>query len=128
MMFADGNKRAAWRREGIASGARRGCSARRPGDGARAGLEGTATRRAATPIWMAALGAAACHATRGGEAHAVRWDCISGRAVYTNAGEDVETIHPLGVSLASGQTLSVRWAPGDTDYTLEVYGRGWVRA
>jgi hypothetical protein len=77
---------------------------------------------------MAALGAAACHATRGGEAHAVRWDCISGRAVYTNAGEGVETIHPLGVSLAGGQTLSVRWAPGDTDYTLEVYGRGGVRA
>ncbi|MGA3097685.1 MAG: hypothetical protein ABSF25_14630 [Bryobacteraceae bacterium] len=132
-MRADRNKR----------GVRRGCGAARPGGGklaphwVPAGSRGAAPAGAGAvqerphgpaPIWLAALSAAACRATRSGEDHAVRWDCVSGHAVYTNAGADTETIHPLGVSLEGGQTLSVCWMPGETDYTLRVSGRSGVRA
>jgi len=128
MMLADGNKRAAWRREGIAGGVRRRRGAKQPGGGGRtsrcvhAGLGATAARPGAAPVWLAALSAATCRTTGSGEAQAMRWDCVSGHAVYTNAGADIETIQPLGVSLEGGQTLSVCWAPGDTSYTFEVYG------
>ena len=80
-------------------------------------------RRSPVPIWLAALSATQCLATRNGEDHAVSWDCISGRAVYTNAGADTETIEPLGVSLRGGQTLAVYWMPGETGYTVEIYGQ-----
>ena len=76
-----------------------------------------------TPIWLAALTAAQCLATGNGQHHDVRWNCAAGRAVYTNAGAATETIHPLGVSLEGGQTLAVYWMPGETGYTMEVYGR-----
>ncbi|MBZ5582522.1 MAG: hypothetical protein LAQ30_10035 [Acidobacteriia bacterium] len=69
------------------------------------------------------MSATQCLATRNGEDHAVSWDCISGRAVYTNAGADTETIEPLGVSLRGGQTLAVYWMPGETGYTVEIYGQ-----
>jgi hypothetical protein len=75
------------------------------------------------PIWLAALAAARCQANRNGEDHAVRWSCVSGRALYTNAGADAEWIQPLGVHLRGGQTLAVYWLPGQTAYTMEVYGR-----
>jgi len=75
------------------------------------------------PIWLAALAAARCQANKDGEDHAVRWSCISGRALYTNAGADAELIQPLGVRLQGGQTLAVYWLPGQTAYTMEVYGR-----
>ncbi len=75
------------------------------------------------PIWLAALNAASCQATRQGEDHAISWHCAAGRAVYTNAGADTETIRPLGVSLECGQTLAVYWMPGETGYSMEVYGR-----
>lgn len=106
-MCADRHRGTALRRDGSAGRIRRG--------------------RGAAPVWLAALSAADCRATRSGEAHAVRWDCASGRAVYTNAGADVETIQPLGVSLKGGQTLSVCWMPGETDYTLEVHGCDGLR-
>ena len=80
-------------------------------------------RYSPVPIWLAALAATECLATRNGEDHAVRWDCVSGRAVYTNSGADTETIHPLGVSLEGGQSLAVYWMPGETAYTVEVYGQ-----
>jgi hypothetical protein len=73
------------------------------------------------PVWLSVLVAARCSAKRNGEHHAVRWDCVAGRAVYTNLGRDAEHIEPLGVSLLSGQTLAVYWVPGETAYTLEVY-------
>ena len=73
------------------------------------------------PIWLAALAAARCLANRNGEDHAVRWSCVSGRALYTNAGADTELIQPLGVRLKGGQTLAVYWLPGQTAYTVEVY-------
>jgi hypothetical protein len=75
------------------------------------------------PIWLAALAAARCQANRNGEDHAVRWSCVSGRAQYTNAGADAELIQPLGVRLQRGQTLAVYWLPGQTAYTMEVYGQ-----
>lgn len=73
------------------------------------------------PIWMAALMAVRCKAQASDDDHAVRWDCIAGRAIYTNSGVDTEQIEPLGVSLQSGQTLAVSWTPGETAYTMEVY-------
>lgn len=75
------------------------------------------------PIWLAALAAARCQVNGNGEDHAVRWSCVSGRALYTNAGANAELIQPLGVRLQGGQTLAVCWLPGQTAYTMEVYGR-----
>jgi len=80
------------------------------------------------PIWLAALAAARCQVNRNGEDHAVRWSCVSGRALYTNAGADAELIQPLGVRLQGGQTLAVYWMPGQTAYTVEVYGRNEMYA
>src|SRR5437870_1716869 len=77
----------------------------------------------AFPIWFAVLMASSCLATANGENRAIRWDCISGRAVYTNQGGDTEHIEPLGVRLMGGQTLAVYWMPGETAYTVEVYGQ-----
>jgi hypothetical protein len=73
------------------------------------------------PIWLAVLHATACKAKRNGENHTVRWEWVSGRALYTNAGLDVERIEPLGVSLMGGHTVAVHWMPGETAYTVEVY-------
>ena len=73
------------------------------------------------PIWLAVLFATSCEAQRDGENHAVRWNWVSGRALYTNAGRDAEHIEPLGVSLLGGHTMAVYWIPGDTAYTVEVY-------
>lgn len=84
----------------------------------------TAERRIATepaPIWMAALLATSCQALADGSNHAVRWDCASGRAMYTNQSAEAEMIQPLGVRLQCGDTLAVTWMPGETAYTLEVY-------
>jgi hypothetical protein len=81
-----------------------------------------AHKKAPTPIWLAALAAARCMAHDGSQGHSVSWDCISGRAVYTNGGANPEWIEPLGVYLRTGQTLAVYWIPGETAYTVEVYG------
>src|SRR5262249_9495237 len=75
-----------------------------------------------TPIWLAALIASRCHASVNGEGHAVSWNCISGRAFYTNDSSEAELIQPLGVCLKGGHTLAVTWAPGETEYTIEVFG------
>jgi len=73
------------------------------------------------PIWLAALVASSCEARRNGENHAVRWNWVSGRALYTNLGRDTEHIEPLGVHLLGGHTMAVYWLPGETAYTVEVY-------
>lgn len=75
----------------------------------------------ACPIWFAVLMASSCRAKADGKNRDIRWDCESGRAVYTNRGGDAEHIEPLGVSLLGGQTLAVYWMPGETAYTVEVY-------
>jgi hypothetical protein len=80
------------------------------------------------PVWLAALFAAECLAFDGSRHHNVPWECVSGRAVYTNAGAACERIEPLGVSLERGETLAVFWHPGETEYTLEVYGKSQMCA
>lgn len=75
------------------------------------------------PIWMAALLATPCHAVTERVNRVIRWDCRSGRAIYTNRSAKVETIQPLGVRLRGGDTLAVFWRPGETGYTTEVYGQ-----
>jgi hypothetical protein len=80
------------------------------------------------PVWLAALLAARCLATDGSQHHTVPWDCDSGRAVYTNAGATAQRIEPLGVSLERGETLAVWWRPGETAYTMEVYGQSQMCA
>jgi len=80
-----------------------------------------ARRGEPVPIWLDVLCASSCEARRNGENHAVRWNWVSGRAIYTNAGRDAEHIEPLGVSLLGGHTMAVYWMPGDTAYTVEVY-------
>ena len=75
------------------------------------------------PIWFAALIATHCHAKANGQGRAIRWNCVSGRAVYTNQGVEVEEIEPLGIHLQGGQTVVVWWTPGETAYTVEVIRR-----
>jgi hypothetical protein len=87
----------------------------------RAGLREAKRTHEPVPIWLAVLEASSCEAKRNGEYHAVRWKWDSGRAVYTNAGEDPEHIEPLGVRLKGGHTMAVYWMPGETAYTVEVY-------
>ncbi len=76
---------------------------------------------ARTPIWLAALMATQCQAVSDGDDHAVRWNCVSGRAVYTNTGAGTELIQPFGVWLQGGHSLAVFWVPGETAYSMEVY-------
>jgi hypothetical protein len=75
------------------------------------------------PIWLAALVATSCQARVDGKNHAVRWDCIAGRALYTNRSAMAEHIEPLGVQLQGGHTVAVSWQPGETNYTVEVYSQ-----
>ena len=56
--------------------------------------------------------ACACQAQAGGQSQTVQWNCVSGRAQYTNFGPDTVVIQPLGVRLHGGHTLAVSWAPG----------------
>jgi hypothetical protein len=86
-------------------------------------VRSTAASKARVPVWLAALIAARCQAEGEGENHTIGWDCVSGRAIYTNSGATMERIEPLGVSLQRGQTLAVSWRPGETTYTVEVYGK-----
>ncbi len=67
------------------------------------------------PIWMAAL--IASEAGR-----RIRWEWLSGRAVYTNGGTDTEVIEPFGVPVQGGESISVTWLPGETAYTVELCG------
>jgi hypothetical protein len=88
-----------------------------------ASVTGAHKKAQPTPVWLAALVAARCSADDGREQRSVSWECISGRAVYTNGGPGVEWIELLGVYLQTGETLAVYWMPGETAYTMEVYGR-----
>jgi len=75
---------------------------------------------AAVPIWFGALLAHRCEAIHGIEAHSIEWTCISGKALYTNSHGNVAWIQPFGVCLRPGDTISVSWRPGETEYTLEI--------
>lgn len=72
------------------------------------------------PVWLAALIASRCAAQVDGGIHAVEWNHVRGRAIYTNSGLETELIQPLGVRLAGGDTVAVSWVPGETGYTVEV--------
>ncbi len=73
------------------------------------------------PIWMAALVASGCQATGNGVQRRIDWQCVSGRAQYTNGGADTELIQPFGVPVQGGETVVVSWLPGDTGYTVELF-------
>lgn len=73
------------------------------------------------PIWMAALVARGCEAAANGAARKVEWQCVSGRAVYTNGTAETEILLPFNVPVAGGQSVVVSWLPGDTAYTVELY-------
>jgi|SRR5579883_706678 len=72
------------------------------------------------PVWLAALIASRCAATVSDGIHAVEWNHVHGRAIYTNSGVETELIQPLGVRLDGGDTVAVSWVPGETAYTVEV--------
>ncbi len=102
------------------------CRSLIPANGKLAGLRVPAAPEiqspdAPIPIWFAVLMATHCQARANGEDRDVSWGCISGRAVYTNRGAEVEIIEPLGVCLKGGHTVAVSWSPGETGYTVEVY-------
>lgn len=84
-------------------------------------LPETSRPKEAVPIWLDVLLATPSRARSGGADHSVRWDWVSGRALYTNQGRDAEHIEPWGVSLRSGHTMAISWLPGETAYTVEVY-------
>ena len=97
-----------------------------PAHGKLAGFGGSAAPgiqppEPAIPIWFAALLAALCLAKAQGGDRDVSWNCISGRAVYTNRGLEEETIEPLGVRLQGGHSVAVSWGPGETSYTVEIF-------
>jgi hypothetical protein len=75
------------------------------------------------PVWLSALLAVKCSAVGNGGDHGVLWNCISGRAVYTNLTAHSQRIEPLGVTLMEGQSLAVCWLPGETTYSLKVFRR-----
>jgi hypothetical protein len=80
------------------------------------------------PIWMAALVARGCEAMVNGAARKIEWQCISGRAVYTNVGAETETLLPFGIAVAGGDSVVVSWLPGDTSYTVELDRPGRLAA
>ena len=92
-------------------------------NGGEAPWAGTSRGTKPLPIWFAALVAARCRVNGNGEDHIVGWSCVSDKALYTNEGAGAEWIQPLGVRLLGGQTLLVDWLPGETDYTVEIYGQ-----
>jgi len=73
-----------------------------------------------TPIWLAALAATGCQAVSDRGCRKVGWQWQEGRAIYTNGDTCPVSIQPLGVTLDRGETLSVTWIPGETEYTLDV--------
>ena len=73
------------------------------------------------PIWFAALLATQCQAKGKDAGRDINWNCVSGRALYTNRGVEEEVIEPLGVCLQVDHTIAVSWTPGDTTYTVEVF-------
>jgi hypothetical protein len=73
------------------------------------------------PIWLDALLATGCRAVSDRECQPIGWRCVAGRAVYTNLNFHRVEIHPLGITIERGETLSVTWEPGETKYTLDVH-------
>ena len=72
------------------------------------------------PIWMAALLASACEARGDGFSSDVEWQCVHGRALYTNSGEETLILYPFGIPVRGGETLVVSWLPNETGYTVKL--------
>jgi hypothetical protein len=91
------------------------------------GVESRGTQRTerdhpeSRPIWLSVLEATSCQARSRASKHAIRWQHVSGRATYTNLGNEEERIEPLGVNVPRGKTVAVSWLPGQTEYTVEIY-------
>jgi len=82
--------------------------------------EGEQGRPGAGPsIWAAALKAAGCQARAVGRSFAIQWQPVGSRLRYT--ATDYVTIDAFGVALRPGETLEVRWIPGDTGYSAGVH-------
>jgi hypothetical protein len=79
------------------------------------------------PIWMTVLRSANCQAISSSGEHAISWRWIEGRAAYSNTKSETELILPLGVSLPSGHTIAIYWAPSATTYTVETYPESRLR-
>ena len=93
-----------------------------------AGCAMTGANLAGTPVWVAALCAAACRANRsdGVSSYSIQWrsgpECVRYTAI------DEVTVEPFGIALAQGQILEVRWPAGDTGYRVAVRQRGSLRS
>ena len=80
----------------------------------------TGANLAGTPVWVAALCAAACRANRsdGVSSSGIQWrsgpECVRYTAI------DEVTVEPFGIALAQGEILEVRWSAGDTGYSVAV--------
>ena len=71
----------------------------------------TGANLAGTPVWAAALCAAACQTWRSvGE-----W-LSTPKCILYAATDEV----PFGIALAQGEILEVRWSAGDTGYSVAV--------
>jgi hypothetical protein len=83
---------------------------------------------ASTPVWVAALCAAACRANRsdGVSSSGIQWRSGAECVRYT-AIEEV-TVEPFGIALAQGEILEVRWPAGDTGYRVAVRQPGSLRS
>jgi len=87
-----------------------------PGEGEDASAG--ATPDAAGSIWADALCAAGCTAKSARQSVEIQWEPVEGRLRYT--ATEYVIIEPFGVTLAPGDTLEVRWIPGDTGYSTGV--------
>ena len=74
----------------------------------------------AQPVWMAALLATDCLVQTSGGARKVAWQCVAGRAVYSNSGAETIVLLPFGVRVRGGASVIVSWLPGETGYTIEL--------
>lgn len=86
----------------------------------------TGASHAGTPVWAAALYAAACQARRpDGVSSRIQWRTGPSECVrYTATGE--VTVEPFGVALVQGAILEVRWPAGYTGYSVAVRQPGRV--
>jgi hypothetical protein len=69
-------------------------------------------------IWADALRATGCMAKAADESFTIQWQPGEGRLRYTATAMVI--VEPFGVSLEPGDTLEVRWIPGDTGYSTSV--------
>jgi len=77
-----------------------------------------ATPSASGSVWADALCAAGCTARTVGRSVVIQWQPGDDRLRYT--ATEYVVIEPFGVPLRPGETLEVRWLPGDTGYSTGI--------